>query len=745
MDIQQPISMDSSEIPFSSGFMNVVDPEMVKDCPTSMVSGVSRNAEKIEGKSTGVTVTKSVAQRVQKIVSEEVFVERRVSPRLQNRSEKKRSYYYDSWKASCVTKKGKVSNKKTKIVERGNLVANLEEKEEVRRNEMCSGDVERSELVNVGLKEGEEKEIITGNSSTDVSGKSAYAKVKETLRAFNAHYLHFVQEEEKRCKKVEVKDPKTPKDSKSKKGKASGDDMKLPAKRPDLKAITKKGKARGTAKRPDLKAITKMMETKTILFPKKRFGHLPGVDVGHQFYSRAEMVVLGLHGHWLNGIDFMGPSYEKLDEYKGYTFPLATSIVLSGQYEDDQDNAEDVIYTGQGGNNLLGNRRQNGHQVMLRGNLALKNSIEQCVPVRVTRGHVSSSSYCGKVYTYDGLYKVVQYWAEKGVSGFTIFKFRLKRLEGQPPLTTSQVFCLINTNKFVDSTGKSNSLVSKDISGGQEDIPIPATNLVDDPPVAPIGKFDHLITFLILSIQVAESVKLPMSATGCNCRGTCMDPVICACARLNGSDFPYVRRDGGRLVKAKSVVFECGPNCGCGPGCINKTSQRGLKYRFEVFRTPKKGWAVRSWDFIPSGAPVCEYTGLLMRTDDIDNISENNYIFDIDCLQTMKGLDGRERRLEDVAIPSRAHLDETDDKKLESVPEFCIDAGRVGNIARFINHSCAPNLFVQCVLSSHHNIKLARVMLFAADNIPPMQIHFHFKQNANSSRWRRHYSFEQIS
>lgn len=61
----------------------------------------------------------------------------------------------------------------------------------------------------------------------------------------------------------------------------------------------------------------------------------------------------------------------------------------------------------------------------------------------------------------------------------------------------------------------------------------------------------------------------------------------------------------------------------------------------------------------------------------------------------------------------------------ESVPEFCIDAGSSGNIARFINHSCGPNLFVQCVLHSHHDMKLARVMLFAADNIPPLQvIHF---------------------
>lgn len=59
-------------------------------------------------------------------------------------------------------------------------------------------------------------------------------------------------------------------------------------------------------------------------------------------------------------------------EYSEYTFPLAVAIVLSGQYEDDLDNSEDVVYTGQGGNNLLGDKKQNKDQKMLRGNLALK-------------------------------------------------------------------------------------------------------------------------------------------------------------------------------------------------------------------------------------------------------------------------------------------------------------------------------------------------------------------------------------
>ncbi|KAI3929714.1 hypothetical protein MKX01_025882 [Papaver californicum] len=536
----------------------------------------------------------------------------------------------------------------------------------------------------------------------DLSGKDDKEKVKETLRLFNAYYLRIAQLEETRCgrehKSVKSgsKDaPKKGSESKSKNGKGCG-----------------KGGKSGTAMRPDLKTITKMMQTKTILFPEKQFGALPGVEVGQQFLARCEMVALGLHGHWINGIDYMSTSYADKEKYKGYTFPLAVSIVISGQYEDDVDNADDVVYTGQGGNDLKGSGQQSGNQKLLRGNLALKHNVDNHVPVRVIRGHKSKHSLCGKVYTYDGLYKVVNYWAEKGISGFTVYKFRLKRLEGQPPLTTKQV--TYSRGHVPNCISELRGLVCDDISGKEEAIPIPATNLVDDPPVPPTG-FRYC-----KSIVLAENVKLPTRASGCGCEGACTDPSICDCAKLNGADFPYIRRDGGRLVIAKSVVYECGPKCGCGDGCVNKTSQNGLKYRFEVFRTPKKGWAVRSWDFIPSGSPVCEYTGVLMRTEDINNVTENNYIFDIDCLQTMIGLDGREQRLGDAATHSHPHV-EIDDKKLESVPEFCIDAGQVGNVARFINHSCDPNLFVQCVLSSHQNVKLARVMLFAAENIPPLQ------------------------
>ncbi|KAL2544411.1 Histone-lysine N-methyltransferase [Forsythia ovata] len=350
---------------------------------------------------------------------------------------------------------------------------------------------------------------------------------------------------------------------------------------------------------------------------------------------------------------------------------------------------------------------------MERGNLGLKNCMEQSIPVRVTRGHQcrkTENSYAGKVYTYDGLYKVVKYWAEKGVSGFTVYKFRLKRLDGQPPLTTNQVH--FTRGRIPNSISEIRGLVCEDITGGLEDTPIPVTNLVDEPPIPPTS-----FTY-IKDMKFAKNINLPTNAPpGCNCRGKCTDPRTCACAKLNGGDFPYVHNHGGRLIEPKAVVFECGPNCGCGSDCVNRISQRPPNYRLEVFRTPRMGWGVRSWDYIPSGAPVCEYIGLLMKTDDLDPAADNSYVFDIDCLQTMNALDGRERRLRDVTLPS--HVGKVDETS-ESVP-FCIDAGQTGNFARFINHSCQPNLFVQCVLSNHHDIKLARVILMAADNIPPLK------------------------
>lgn len=73
---------------------------------------------------------------------------------------------------------------------------------------------------------------------------------------------------------------------------------------------------------------------------------------------------------------------------------------------------------------------------------------------------------------------------------------------------------------------------------------------------------------------------------------------------------------------------------------------------------------------------------------------------------------------------------DTQDDVLKNVveqPEYCIDAGTCGSVARFINHSCEPNLFVQCIVNEHHDLSQARVWLCAAETIHPLQVYFFSK------------------
>ncbi|KAK7379977.1 hypothetical protein VNO78_32281 [Psophocarpus tetragonolobus] len=257
---------------------------------------------------------------------------------------------------------------------------------------------------------------------------------------------------------------------------------------------------------------------------------------------------------------------------------------------------------------------------------------------------------------------------------------------------------------------------SKDLSNGLEAIPIPVTNEFDNSPITP-NRFTY-----ITSIQVAKNVTVPSFGDyECECKGkSCRTSKTC-CARLN-NEFPYVRpKNCSRLIKAKDIVFECGPRCGCGPDCLNKVSQKGLQYQLEVYRTPNKGWVVRTHDFIPFGALVCEVVGELKKSEDLDNTLHNDYIFEIDSWETLKEIGGREKRLPDEPLPAKIFLGKEDDETTKNDPEFCIDCNSFGNVTRFINHSCEPNLFVQCILNSHYDVKQARIALFAGRYIRPYQ------------------------
>ena len=58
-------------------------------------------------------------------------------------------------------------------------------------------------------------------------------------------------------------------------------------------------------------------------------------------------------------------------QHKNYKFPLAVAIFLSGMYGEDLDKDEDMVYSDQGGHNLIGDKRQIQDQKLDPGNLAL--------------------------------------------------------------------------------------------------------------------------------------------------------------------------------------------------------------------------------------------------------------------------------------------------------------------------------------------------------------------------------------
>lgn len=179
---------------------------------------------------------------------------------------------------------------------------------------------------------------------------------------------------------------------------------------------------------------------KCTIVPKNHVGSIPGVEVGTCWKFRNQVSEAGIHRPLVAGIH-------------GRENECAYSIVLSGGYEDDVDNGEEFYYTGSGGRDLSGNKRENAQSsdqklTALNKALALncnakfdaKNGAEakdwkKGKPVRVVRNYKlrKHSKYAPKEGNrYDGIYKVVKYFPEKGLSGFIVWKYFLRRDDPTP-------------------------------------------------------------------------------------------------------------------------------------------------------------------------------------------------------------------------------------------------------------------------------------------------------------------------
>ncbi|KAF8459403.1 PUA-like domain-containing protein [Terfezia claveryi] len=182
------------------------------------------------------------------------------------------------------------------------------------------------------------------------------------------------------------------------------------------------------------------------------FGPIPGVEVGQSFRYRLGASEAGVHRPSMAGIS-------------GTPKTGSQSIVLSGGYKDDVDEGDSFVYSGAGGrvNKKTGARVaevQSFDQTLDKTNAALAITMfpeltdpskldnagaessdwTKSKPVRVIRSDkMRHSKYAPKEgFRYDGIYKLVRYWPEKGKDGFVTYKYQFRRDDPAPAPWTEE-------------------------------------------------------------------------------------------------------------------------------------------------------------------------------------------------------------------------------------------------------------------------------------------------------------------
>ncbi|XP_011063116.1 PREDICTED: histone-lysine N-methyltransferase EHMT2 isoform X2 [Acromyrmex echinatior] len=225
-------------------------------------------------------------------------------------------------------------------------------------------------------------------------------------------------------------------------------------------------------------------------------------------------------------------------------------------------------------------------------------------------------------------------------------------------------------------------ILTNDISRGKETNPIQCVNGYDseDKPTDFLYITENCFTS---NINVDRTIT---SLQSCRCEDNCSSEK-CLCGNIS---LRCWYDEEGKLVPEFNyadppMLFECNPACDCNRiTCNNRVIQHGLTQRFQLFRTRGKGWGLRTLRHIPKGTYVCEYVGEIISDSEADHREDDSYLFDLD------NRDGE---------------------------TYCIDARRYGNIARFINHSCAPNLLPVRVFVEHQDLHFPRIAFFANRDI----------------------------
>lgn len=145
--------------------------------------------------------------------------------------------------------------------------------------------------------------------------------------------------------------------------------------------------------------------------------------------------------------------------------------------------------------------------------------------------------------------------------------------------------------------------------------------------------------------------------------------------------------------KSRDLLYECCDLCTCPSTCQNRLVQFGPRKHLQIKQFTRKHLGLVTSKSIPSGAFICEYAGevltkneALRRIRHIDATNEMNYLI---CLN--------ERSTDDCNGFGSS-------KKIETF----VDPSRVGNIGRYLNHSCEPNCEIISVRTNSSIPKLGK-------------------------------------
>ncbi|OWM73178.1 histone-lysine N-methyltransferase SUVR3 [Punica granatum] len=267
-----------------------------------------------------------------------------------------------------------------------------------------------------------------------------------------------------------------------------------------------------------------------------------------------------------------------------------------------------------------------------------------------------------------------------------------------PWLASSELAYVSLTCKALHRAAKSLTLRrSLDASRGFEKFPVPFVNSVDDLPYA---YFLYGPSQLLHSLdrQPWGSVSPHSAVTNSHMADAASGDVRvgCDCERCGGggSSCPCLSLEG-----LDGVATECGPSCGCESECGNRITQSGVSVKLKIARVRGKGWGLFADQLIRERQFVCEYAGELLTTKEAQRRQQ-----EYDRLSSTG-------HFSSALLVVREHLPSG-----KACLRLNIDATRVGNVARFINHSCdGGNL--STVLMRSTGALLPRLCFFASRNI----------------------------